>query len=138
MTENNTPAAEIERLRHKLWMIACHATGGGIPEIEGIDRSINDICVQISAHHNAVYQGGKDAALSAAPAPVSDPVVAEVEKLREAVESAVKMLRSPDNWHDTDLAIEGRLLIAAQLEDAINGTNDQADESVIYDREGPR
>ena len=55
--------AEIDALRHKLWMVACHATGGGIPEIEGIDRSTNDICVQITAFRNKMYQAGKDAAL---------------------------------------------------------------------------
>jgi len=55
--------AEIAELRHKLWMVACHATGGSITEIEGIDRSTNDICVQITAFRNRVYQAGKDAAL---------------------------------------------------------------------------
>lgn len=55
--------AEIDQLRHKLWMVACHATGGGIPEIEGIDRSTNEICVQITAFRNKLYQAGKDAAL---------------------------------------------------------------------------
>lgn len=53
--------------RHKLWMIACHATGGGIPEIEGVDRSINDICVQISAHNNAIWKSAQEAALRDAP-----------------------------------------------------------------------
>lgn len=55
--------AAVETLRHKLWMIACHATGGGIPKIEGIDRSINDICVQISAHNNAIWKHAQEAAL---------------------------------------------------------------------------
>lgn len=58
-------AGGLDELRHKLWMIACHATGGGLPEIEGIDRSVNDICVQISAHRNEIYQAGKDAAAEA-------------------------------------------------------------------------
>ena len=51
----------VEAMRHKLWMVACHATGGNISEIKGIDRSVNDICVQISAHSNAVYEAGKEA-----------------------------------------------------------------------------
>ncbi|ANC85432.1 hypothetical protein A7E77_00090 [Sphingomonas sp. NIC1] len=61
-----------EQLRHKLWMIACHATGGGIPEIEGIDRSVNDISVQITASRNLVYQAGKDAGRKEALASLQD------------------------------------------------------------------
>ena len=61
-----------EQLRHKLWMIACHATGGGIPEIEGIDRSVNDISVQITASRNLVYQAGKDAGRKEALASLTD------------------------------------------------------------------
>ncbi len=61
-----------KELRHKLWMVACHATGGGIPEIEGIDRSINHICVQITQSRNAIYQAGKDAALATQPATSQD------------------------------------------------------------------
>lgn len=57
--------AENGKLRHKLWMVACHATGGGIPEIEGIDRPVNDICVQITARVNVIYEAGKDAARAA-------------------------------------------------------------------------
>lgn len=61
-----------EQLRHKLWMIACHATGGGIPEIEGIDRSVNDISVQITASRNLVYQAGKEAGRKEALATLTD------------------------------------------------------------------
>lgn len=60
---------EVAKWRHKLWMVACHALGGGMPDIKGIEQSTNDICVQISALRNKVYQAGKDAALSATPAP---------------------------------------------------------------------
>jgi len=60
---------EAQQWRHKLWVVACHATGGGIPEIEGVDRSANDICVQITQSRNAIYQAGKDASLAATPTP---------------------------------------------------------------------
>jgi hypothetical protein len=66
LAASSAATGEAEKLRHKLWMVACHATGGGIPEIEGIDRSVNDICVQISASRNIVYQAGKDEGARAA------------------------------------------------------------------------
>ncbi len=77
---------EVDRLRHKLWMVACHATGGGIPKIEGIDRSTNEICVQITASRNAIYQAGKDAALAR-------PVKAGAGKLAEDVADWMQMAR---------------------------------------------
>lgn len=59
-----SPSPTIERdaddLRHKLWMIVSHATGGNCPTIEGIERSTNDICCDISRFRNILYQDGKD------------------------------------------------------------------------------
>ena len=63
---------EIAALRHKLWMIASRATGGGIPKIEGIDRSISDICGQITASRNAIYAAGKEMGAREAKAALSD------------------------------------------------------------------
>ncbi len=70
----SSASAEIDALWHKLWMVACHATGGGIPEIEGIERSTNDICVQITAFRNKIYQAGKDAT-SPEPVPATNQAV---------------------------------------------------------------
>lgn len=86
----------LEALRQKLWMIACHATGGGIPEIEGIDRPTNDICVQITAHVNRIYAAGKEAALKSHPpstvgedATAGEFVMVPREQLREWYSEAV-------------------------------------------------
>lgn len=49
-------------LRHKLWMIISHATGGQLSNLGDVDRSTNDICVRISAFRSKLYQAGKDAA----------------------------------------------------------------------------
>ncbi len=55
------PEGEItDALTTKLQMVISHATGGSCSDTS---LSINDICVRISAHHNMIYQAGKDAAL---------------------------------------------------------------------------
>lgn len=56
-----TEAADrIEALQNNMRMIVSHATGGSFDDI---DRSVNDICCEISRNRNHVYQAGKDAAL---------------------------------------------------------------------------
>lgn len=55
-----TQGKEYQELRQKLKMIICHASGGYLHKASDIDRSINDICVQISAHRNEVYAQGKE------------------------------------------------------------------------------
>jgi hypothetical protein len=60
---------EPDKLRHKLWMVMSHASGGHLSNEADVDRSINDICVTISQHHNRVWQAalekGREEALSA-------------------------------------------------------------------------
>lgn len=57
------------KLKHKLWMIICHASGGRLSKPEDVDRSVNDICVQITAKVNDAYEAGKQVA---APSPQPD------------------------------------------------------------------
>jgi len=53
-----------EGLRHKFWMVICHASGGRLSKPEDVDRGINDICVQITQKVNDAYEAGKQAALT--------------------------------------------------------------------------
>lgn len=54
-------AAELARLQGKLRMIVSHATMG---TTDGEGQSTNDICVQITALRNELYQDAKAAALT--------------------------------------------------------------------------
>ena len=56
---------ENERLRGQLRMIVSHATMGATT---GEGMSVNDISVKITALRNEMYQAGKDAAMTPAPA----------------------------------------------------------------------
>jgi hypothetical protein len=51
----------VDEAEHKLRMVVSHASGGHLDLAER-PLSLNDICVEISQHHNRIYQGGKDAA----------------------------------------------------------------------------
>jgi hypothetical protein len=64
MTEGRHMGTEIEvELRQKLRMIISHASGGNLSEPGDIDRSINDICVEISRHKNDIWKHAQEAAL---------------------------------------------------------------------------
>lgn len=74
-----TQGKEYQELRQKLKMIISHASGGHLHKASDVDRSINDICVQISAHRNEVYAEGKRIGFKAGftnPRAVNDPDVA--------------------------------------------------------------
>ncbi len=58
-----------EDWRHKLRMVISHASGGHLSEETDADRPLNDICVQISQHHNRIWQGALDKAAREAPTP---------------------------------------------------------------------
>ena len=49
-------SGEGDELRHKLWMVISHASGGHLSKEDDSDRSINDICVEISRHHNRIWE----------------------------------------------------------------------------------
>lgn len=49
-------ASAIEALQAKMRMIISHASGGHLSKPEDIDRSTNDICVEISRHHNRIWE----------------------------------------------------------------------------------
>ena len=97
-----TKEAPAERdLRQKLRMIVAHATGG---HLHDIDLSVNAICCEISRNRNAVYQAGKDAALT--PQPTQD-VGALVEALERAAADFAQIgsqnpapSQSPDKVHE--------------------------------------
>lgn len=78
---------EGEELRHKFWMVICHASGGRLSKPEDVDRSINDICVQITRKVNDAYEAGKLAALST---PTSQPPAAET-RLAAVIELCAKV-----------------------------------------------
>lgn len=59
-------AAEVDDLKARLRMIVSHATGGHWHEQESLERSINDICVEISAHNNRIWKHAQESALTAA------------------------------------------------------------------------
>ena len=42
--------------RNKLRMVISHASGGHLSDEADVERSINDICVQISQHYNRVWE----------------------------------------------------------------------------------
>ena len=50
-----TQGRKYQELRQKLRMIVSHATGGHLHRAEDIDRSTNDICVEISKTRTAVW-----------------------------------------------------------------------------------
>lgn len=54
---------ELDSLRHKLRMIISHASGGALCEPGDVDRSVNDICVEISRHKNEVWRYAQEVAL---------------------------------------------------------------------------
>ena len=68
-TPGDAEVREAGDLKHKLWMIISHATGGELSNEADVDRSTNDICVRISAFRNKLYQAGKDAAASSLATP---------------------------------------------------------------------
>lgn len=78
--ERMVPAnQEIEELRQKLRMIISHASGGALHKTEDLNRSVNDICVEISRHKNDIYAQGKEIGFKAGfthPRAVKDPDVA--------------------------------------------------------------
>jgi UDP-N-acetylglucosamine transferase subunit ALG13 len=64
---------EVDELRHKLRMIISHASGGALSEPGDIDRSVNDICVEISRHKNEIWKHAQEVALrDAQPQPEKD------------------------------------------------------------------
>lgn len=66
ITESNmaipktTTYNEIENLKHKLRMIISHASGGHLSKPTDLNRSVNDICVEISRHHNRIWQHARE------------------------------------------------------------------------------
>ena len=48
-----------EVLKQKLRMIISHASGGHLSKPNDMDRSVNDICVEISRHHNLIWEQAK-------------------------------------------------------------------------------
>jgi hypothetical protein len=67
----------VESLRQKLRMIISHASGGHLSEPEDVDRSTNDIAVEISRHNNRIWEHAQEAALR--DAAVSDAVRCDIE-----------------------------------------------------------
>jgi hypothetical protein len=57
--------ADNEALEHKLWMVISHATGGSLSKRADTALSANDICVEISRHHNQVWEYAQERALAA-------------------------------------------------------------------------
>lgn len=58
MTPNQ--GKEYQELRQKLRMIISHASGGRLSKVEDLDRSTNDICVEISKHHNRIWEHARE------------------------------------------------------------------------------
>jgi UDP-N-acetylglucosamine transferase subunit ALG13 len=54
--------SEVDELRQKLRMIISHASGGHLSNPGDIDRSVNDICVEISRHHNHIWEHAQEVA----------------------------------------------------------------------------
>lgn len=54
-------------LRAKLRNIISHASGGHLSAPEDMGRSLNDICVEISRHHNRIWEHAQETALKAKP-----------------------------------------------------------------------
>jgi hypothetical protein len=76
----NAIMAGYDTAANKLQMVISHATGGSCSDVS---LSTNDICVQITANRNMIYQAGKDAALTPTPKPepdVREKALAFVEK----------------------------------------------------------
>jgi len=107
-----------DNLKHKIWMIISHATGGELSNEADVDRSTNDICVRISAFRNKLYQAGKDAAAVDAelirkalekimPIRVHNgPDYAEVYFADGSAHSTQAMTVNPQDWLDIQAAYD--------------------------------
>jgi hypothetical protein len=60
---NSKQSLSVEEIRHKLRMIISHASGGALSKPGDIDRSVNDICVEISRHKNDIWKQAQESAL---------------------------------------------------------------------------
>ncbi len=65
----------VDELRQKLRMIISHASGGHLSEPGDIDRSTNDICVEISRHNNRIWQHAQETALASSPQANTEEVI---------------------------------------------------------------
>jgi hypothetical protein len=88
------PVTERE-LRQKLRMIISHASGGHLSEPKDVDRSVNDICVEISRHHNRIWEHAQESAPEAAR------LRAALKRLFEA-----EKFHDPDDWRGEPAMIE--------------------------------
>ena len=55
---------ELDDMKHKLWMVASHATGGrlgGLPMEEVCAMSANQISLAVTAFRNRLWNDGKEA-----------------------------------------------------------------------------
>jgi hypothetical protein len=52
----------MDDLHHKLRMIISHASGGHLSEPVDVNRSTNDIAVEISRHHNRIWEQAQESA----------------------------------------------------------------------------
>jgi hypothetical protein len=68
--------AEVEQLRAKMRMIISHASGGHLSKPEDIDRPTNDIAVEISRHHNRIWEHAQESATNSEA--VSELAVADI------------------------------------------------------------
>jgi hypothetical protein len=75
-SEQVSDDAVVEQLRGKLRMIISHASGGHLSEPEDIDRSTNDIAVEISRHHNRIWEHAQESATNSEA--VSELAVADI------------------------------------------------------------
>jgi UDP-N-acetylglucosamine transferase subunit ALG13 len=89
--------SEVEDLRGKLRMIISHASGGSLSKPADVDRSINDICVEISRHKNEIWDQAQKSALAKART-LSIPSDQEVEKVARAIYESV----FADDWTGGD------------------------------------
>jgi Lar family restriction alleviation protein len=61
-TQASGANAALDELRGKFRMVISHASGGHLSEPGDIDRHTNDICVEISRHHNRVWEHAQETA----------------------------------------------------------------------------
>lgn len=107
-----TPTDAGEDYRRKLRMVISHASGGHLSDEGDADRSLNDICVEISRHHNRVWEAALEKGRKEA-APTTDAV-----GLREALKPGDRVTLRPI---EDDEIVPGGDHVIASIEEEGSG-----------------
>jgi hypothetical protein len=113
-------------------MIISHASGGALSEPGDIDRSVNDICVEISRHKNEVWKHAQEVARRDRP---TDPGEDKVEEVAKAVRRARFERNGKGKAYDPELPLhETELLDASAAIAAMGHTPPSGEDGDLVER----